>query len=270
MQTSHTKIDLKHFGIYIIKNTINNDFYIGSTIENFQKRKQKHIYAYEKWLNGTDKNQIPHLYKAMKKYGIENFEFIIYKKFINKKDSKRTKKIITYIEEKYIATLKPKYNICKKPTQGGCPNLGRNLSQEWKDKIREKSKLYRHVGEIYNNKVKQNKKGSSIYKIEDLKGNIFIGSSIECQKYFNVSIHPIMDKYNNINNKSLFFKSVEKLKNQKKKIKLFLEKEEIIFNSYGECDRYLNMWKGFTSTQITNNRKLIVNYKYELINEDIV
>lgn len=224
MQINHSKIDLKHFGIYIIKNTINNNFYIGSTIENFQKRKQKHIKSYERWLNGLERNQIPHLYKAIRKYGIENFEFIIYKKFINKKDSKRTKKIITYIEEKYINILKPHYNICKHPTKGGCPNLGRKLSKEWKDKIKQKSKLYKHTGEVYENKVKQNKEGSSIYKIEDLKGNIFIGNIKECKKYFNVSIHPILDKYKNENNKSILFKSVQKLKNQKKESKIIFRK----------------------------------------------
>lgn len=270
MQTIHSQIDLKHFGIYIIKNTINDNFYIGSTIESFQKRKQKHKKSYERWINGLEKNQIPHLYKAIRKYGIENFEFIIYKKFINKKNTIRTKKIITYIEEKYIESLKPHYNICKKPTKGGCPNLGRKLSNEWKNKIGEKSKLYKHVGSVYDDKVRQNKEGSSTYKIEDLKGNIFIGNVKECKEYFNVSIRSILDKYKNKNHKSILFKNVEKIKNQKKKIKLFLEKKEIIFDSYGECDKYLNMWRGFTSTQIVNKRKLILNYKYELLNKDIV
>ena len=37
-----------------------------------------------------------------------------------------------------------------------------------------------------------------------------------------------------------------------------------------ECDKYLNLWRGYTSTQIVNNKNVILSFKYEIINEDIV
>lgn len=261
MTTKYYEEELKSYGIYKITNTITNDFYIGSTIESFQKRKSKHISDFK-----NKKPNCKKLYNAVLKYGIENFKFDILKSFINKKESKRTKTIITYIEEKYINNLNPTYNICKHPTKGGCPNLGKKLSQEWKNKIGEKSKLYKHIGDNYIKISKQNKQGSSLYKINDA----FIGSLIDCSKHYNVDVGTILNTYNK-KYKSKTIIKVEKIKNQKKKVLLFLENENnILFNSYSECDKFLQMWRGYTSTQIVNNKSLILTYRYELINEDIV
>lgn len=261
MKTNHTKEELKFYGVYKILNIITNDFYIGSTTESFTKRKSKHISDFK-----NKKLNCKKLYNSFLKYSIENHEFVIMKAFKNKKDSKKTKEIITYIEEKYINNLNPKYNISKYPTIGGCPNLGKKLSQEWKNKIGEKSKLYRHLGENYIKINEQNKLNSSLYKIN----NEFIGSLIDCAKYYNVDICTILNVYNKKYN-SKKISSVEKIKSQKKKVKLFLENEnDIIFNSYSECDKFLQMWRGYTSTQIVNNKSVILNYKYEIINEDIV
>lgn len=58
---------MKLFGsIYIIRNTINSKVYIGQTREQVQTRWHKHIYA---------ANHSGHyaIYKAMRKYGIDNF-----------------------------------------------------------------------------------------------------------------------------------------------------------------------------------------------------
>jgi group I intron endonuclease len=261
MKTNHSKEELKLYGIYKILNTITNDFYIGSTIESFNKRKSKHIYDFK-----NNKKNCKKLYNSILKYNIENFEFIILKAFKNKKESNRTKQIITYIEEKYINNLNPKYNICKHPTRGGCPNLGKKLSKEWKNKIGEKSKLYKHTGDNYIKINKQNKEGSSLYKIN----NDFIGSLIDCSKHYNVDVCTILNVYNKkYNSKKIL--NVEKIKSQKKKIMLFLENENnIIFNSYSECDKFLQMWRGYTSTQVVNNKSQILTYNYKLIDEDIV
>lgn len=58
--------------IYKITNTINNKCYIGQTVKSPEERWKEH----KAHANGThinDKNKI--LYKAMRKYGIENFTF---------------------------------------------------------------------------------------------------------------------------------------------------------------------------------------------------
>lgn len=271
MTTNHTHSELKYYGIYIIKNIITNDIYIGSTIQSFSARKATHISSYKKYKLDGARAIHPILYRAYEKYNENNFEFIILKSFKNKKDSETTKKIIAYLEERCINQLNPKYNVCLKPTLSGCPNLGRKLSEEWKSNIGEKSKLYRHTGDNLDKMIKQNKKGSSIYRITDLQDNIFEGSLIECCNHFNTNNNNrVLDFYNKKVKNSIYFKKIEKLKSQSKKLILYVENEEIQFQSYGKCDKYLQMWRGYTSTQIVNNKKTILNFKYLLINEDIV
>ena len=79
--------------IYIITNKINNKQYIGSTIIEPQKRFKQHIY------NSTHKNTHQYnypLYQAMRKYGIDNFNFEI----ILQKDCSEEE--IRLIEKEYI------------------------------------------------------------------------------------------------------------------------------------------------------------------------
>lgn len=270
MINTYSKEELKQYGIYMILNTITNDFYIGSTIQSFSVRLSRHKSSMNFTKQDSKKPGCVHLVNAVLKYGKENFEFKILRNFVNKKDSKRTKEIIVYLEEKYITNLNPKYNICKKPTKGGCPNLDRKLTDIWKQRIGEKAKLYKHSDNLeqYYKIIEQNKEGSSIYKITK-NNEVFIGSVVECVKHFNIDPCSIFNAYNK-KYKSTLFDNIEKLKSQKKKIKLYLENEEKIFNSYNECDRFLNRWRGYTSTQIVNNKNVILKYKYELINEDIV
>ena len=61
---------------------------------------------------------------------------------------------------------------------------------------------------------------------------------------------------------------VEVIKTQKKKIKVYIENEIKIFKSYSECDKFFNMWRGYTSTLINDKltSKLIIDkYKYEIV-----
>ena len=59
--------------IYKFTNKINNKVYIGSTIQPIQKRYKQHLYNVN---HKTDKYDYP-LYAAIRKYGIENFNFEI-------------------------------------------------------------------------------------------------------------------------------------------------------------------------------------------------
>lgn len=256
------------YGVYMIKNTITNDCYIGSTIESFRKRLYKHINDYFKGIKKEKRLTCPILYNSFYKYDLENFEFIILKKFKIKKDSLTTKTIVRYLEERLINKYNPKYNICKKPTLSGCPNLGRKLSENWKSKIGEASKKYSHSKETLDKITLNNKHNSSKYKVCS-KENCFEGTLKEAANYFKVDVTTL---YNVCNNKYSCRKqlSIEKLKNQTKKIKIFINNDFLIFNSFSECDKYFNMWRGFTSTQVVNNKKQILNYNYKVINDDIV
>lgn len=94
----------------------------------------------------------PILWRAYKKYGIENFQVSI----IEILDGKTYFEILKR-EEYYIQNLNPEYNICKFPTAGGKPNLGRKLSNKWKKHIKEKSNNYKHNTESLKLVIKNNK-----------------------------------------------------------------------------------------------------------------
>ncbi len=68
----HRKRDLKKTGIYCIKNLINNKVYIGKSI-NIYERIRNHINRLNK--ESIDENR--HLIKSWKKYGRDNFQYIV-------------------------------------------------------------------------------------------------------------------------------------------------------------------------------------------------
>ncbi len=58
-------------GIYIIKNIINHNVYIGQTVRDFEPRFAEHKYKLNKNIHSN-----PHLQNAWNKYGQNNFQFI--------------------------------------------------------------------------------------------------------------------------------------------------------------------------------------------------
>lgn len=118
----------KSAGVYCIKNLINGNLYIGST-KSFKGRSYLHIYDLK-----NNKHKNPHLQNAFNKFGEESFEFFILEE-VESLDN------LIKIEQKYLDTLNPSYNICKKAYS----RLGAKCSEESKNKMRkpksEKHKL---------------------------------------------------------------------------------------------------------------------------------
>lgn len=85
-------------GIYCFKNLINNKCYIGQAI-NLKKRLRAHFSAYR-----GNRNLNLALYKAFRKYGIENFDIFIVE-FVNP-NTPNLKEVLDNLEKKYIK----KYN----------------------------------------------------------------------------------------------------------------------------------------------------------------
>ena len=86
--------------IYKITNKLNGKVYIGQTTKTLEHRKAGHIQAMKDGLNR-------HLYNAMRKYGVENFEF----EEICKASSKSE---MNYLEAKYITeydSVRSGYNM---------------------------------------------------------------------------------------------------------------------------------------------------------------
>ena len=106
-------------GIYKILNKLTDDCYVGSSI-NTKQRSQRH---FKDLRNGYHHSIV--LQRAVDKYGIENFEFII----IEECD----KTILIEREQFYLDSLKPKYNIAR--NAGSC--LGCIQSEEAKEKRRQ-------------------------------------------------------------------------------------------------------------------------------------
>lgn len=89
-------------GIYMVLNKITGDYYIGSAATNrFGSRFSKHLISFLG--SKVVKN-------AVKKYGIENFAFIVlelYPKIVNKD----TNRELLDLEDSYLSLLTPTYNI---------------------------------------------------------------------------------------------------------------------------------------------------------------
>lgn len=89
----------KQSGIYQIQNQINGDFYIGSS-KDLNRRQKDHFSLLKR-----NKNKSLLLQRAVNKYGIDNFKFIILEECSIDQ--------LFILEQKYVDELNPKYNICK-------------------------------------------------------------------------------------------------------------------------------------------------------------
>ena len=108
--------------IYCIKNMITSDLYVGST-SNFPKRKSTHIRSLLKGNHHSIKLQ-----RAVNKYGINNFVFLILET-----DIKIEELLVT--ENQYFYKLKPKYNIAASAL---APMTGRKHTNETIEKLRKR------------------------------------------------------------------------------------------------------------------------------------
>lgn len=134
--------------IYLFRNILNGKCYVGQTIH-IQERYKDHLYF------AQNKPETP-FHKALAKYGIENFEFVI----LEKCDVSKLDELEKYYIQKYQAYSKG-YNC----TLGGDGNLGLHHSDETKKLIGNKSK---------NRSPESNRKIS-----EKLKGRKFEGEERE-------------------------------------------------------------------------------------------
>tara|TARA_R100000951_G_scaffold104517_1_gene97731 strand:+ start:48 stop:599 length:552 start_codon:yes stop_codon:yes gene_type:complete len=106
--------------IYKITNNINGDFYIGKTIKTIEDRFQKHYYNHK--LGQT------YLYRAMRKYGFENFSIEIVE---------TEPKDIDTAEVKYILEMNPIYNMTS-GGEGGDTSSSPNFIKAMKESHRKR------------------------------------------------------------------------------------------------------------------------------------
>lgn len=118
-------------GIYCILNKINNNIYIGSAITNrINTRFRNHC------IHGTGSSILK---KAIDKYNLDNFQFIILEYYpgqILKENLNKYHLNLLELETFYIKKYQPEYNILK----SAFDSLGYKHSEETKLKMRESNK----------------------------------------------------------------------------------------------------------------------------------
>ena len=113
-------------GVYKITNTVTGDFYIGSS-NNVKRRWAQH--KCPSYLNKHPNNQ---MYKDMRKYGIDSFDFQI----LEELEPDKLKKS----EQKFIEMLKPIYNNYN--ANGLNIEKRKKYYQQYRERYNEKRKEY--------------------------------------------------------------------------------------------------------------------------------
>ncbi|MEH2094003.1 GIY-YIG nuclease family protein [Nostoc sp.] len=128
---TYTADELNQTGIYVIINRDTGKRYIGSTTASFRRRWDNHKRSLR-----TNKHHSTKLQRAWNKYTEFRFEFKIIE--VVPKEEWTDNKYLLDIEQMYLDTYQPEYNICK--TAGS--NLGLKRSKETIEKGRASLKNY--------------------------------------------------------------------------------------------------------------------------------
>lgn len=125
----------KMFKVYIHLNKVNNKAYIGQTCQALSKR----------WGNGVCYKHSPHFYSAIKKYGWDNFEHIVWADNLNREQA-------NFIEKKLIAL----FNTTNRELGYNCRDGGDNSVhlQESIDKMRLAKKGH-SISKEHKEKIRQ-------------------------------------------------------------------------------------------------------------------
>ncbi|MGL5710443.1 MAG: GIY-YIG nuclease family protein [Cetobacterium sp.] len=194
--------------IYKITNLINNKIYIGLTTKTIEERFKNHIYSHK-----LERHSHIKLYKAFKKYNIENFK-------VEKIDEAKNinclnKKEIFWISKYNTTNDEIGYNMCN----GGEATLGRKCRKETKEKISEKAKERFLNGFEYHNE-------SSIEGYDE-NGTVVarFKSIAEASRYLNIAESGIRKSMkNNTKAKKYNWRKIEKI-NENEIINIDLNKK---------------------------------------------
>lgn len=111
--------------VYIHRNKINNKAYIGTTQQNPKRR----------WQNGYGYKNNSHFWRAIEKYGWNNFEHIIFADYLSQNDASHIEKLLISLYN--TTNHEYGYNIS---AGGDCSHFGIPHSEKTKQVLREKTK----------------------------------------------------------------------------------------------------------------------------------
>ncbi len=237
----------RDIGVYLIRCIPENRIYIGSTNQSFRARFSNHC----KFLLQNNLGNIK-LQEDFNKYGCENFEFEILGIY--------PESLTVKYENDFIEKLNPYYNVMN-ACNNSKTNLGKKFTEEHKNKIREKSLTYKHSSDTLEIVKENNKLNASQIKITNLETNeVFIKPTKDLKEFFGT------EGYNRSIGK--VYKKIwllERIKKQSKTISLFVKDDWLEFTSFEKCDKFLNKWRGYTSTQILKGNTEIDGFKIKLL-----
>ncbi len=231
-------------GIYKIENKINGKVYIGQSV-NIKKRWKEHKYL----SNNISLTQV--LYKAIRKYGLENFEFDIICE-CNKNDLNDLE--IKYIKE-FNSYIKWENNNGYNMTAGGEGIKGYKLSKKMKEHLRIINTGKKHSDEtklkirniLINNNVNCKKvvcneivfksiKECAIY-FNDKPTNIYayLQKSVMPKNYYDLKLRYFNDEFNGE------IQSIKTGLNHHNTKKIIIDDK--LFNTIEDCSIYCNINK---------------------------
>lgn len=133
-------------GIYKFQNNINKKVYIGQT-RNLSSREKQH---HRNYLNPNSSMYNTKFYRALRKYGYDNFSYQILVE-----DDNLTSEELNYLEEYYIMKVYNSYYCGYNSTKGGDnTSVSRKLDEEQvlhiKEKLKTQKNTIREISKIYN------------------------------------------------------------------------------------------------------------------------
>lgn len=212
--------DKNKIGIYQWKNLVVNEIYVGSTGNSFRIRFNKHVYACN---NGS--LNCPYLYRAMRKYGIENFEFTI----LEIADDNITTEELEALEQKHMDLLDPKYNVRKIASS----NLGCKHAKDAKSRLCGKAVIQYTMDGIKIREFRSMREAERFLKRKGANSPI-----IKCCKGVRQFAYNSRWTYKG--------KKLKKFKKPKSfPQKIYIKNKDIYkeFNSQTKCAQYLNVSK---------------------------
>jgi group I intron endonuclease len=239
-------------GVYLLRCVAENKIYVGSTKQSFRARFSNHFKFLKSGKLGNKALQTDY-----NKYGYENFEFEILGVY-------REEECVMY-EKHFIESLKPFYNVIK-ASNNSKTNLNKKFSKDHVEKLRQAAKRYRHSPETLKIVSDLNKKNVSRYKLTNIHtGEVYYKTFTETVEFFQNS--SFLRSKNRVYKKTWI---IVKEKKQSKTIQLLIDGNWITFLSYEKCDKFLNKWRGYTSTQTLKGYTSICGYSVRIIQQDIV
>lgn len=248
--------DLVNFpGIYYFRNKINNKYYIGQAIC-IRKRFREHI------LKMKSGSKINLLYKAVSKYGINNFEYAIIGVFKNPQPQELLKKKLNKLEKFYIKEYNSYGINGYNQTLGGDGGiLGYKMTKEQREIISKNSKTIANDG----------RHNIFVYDIIENKEYIF-SSIVEASTKLNIKRDTIYSAYRRkgIGNKRyILAKTKDELYNLLQKFKNNLSnsgyfKNKITLEEYSNLrNKHPNLSLPELAKLIGVCKKTIYNYEHK-------